>query len=57
MKDYTGFLLRLPPELHKQIKELAERDVRSMNGEMVYALRRFVDSRAVYHVKKEKDDG
>lgn len=33
-------LLRLPPELHALVKALAERDVRSLNSEIVYLLRR-----------------
>jgi hypothetical protein len=33
-------LVRLPPDLHALLKELAERDVRSLNSEMVYLLRR-----------------
>lgn len=32
-------ILRLPPDLHATLKALAERDVRSLNSEMVYLLR------------------
>jgi len=57
MKDYVGFSLRLPPELHRQIKALAKRDVRSMHGEMLYALWLFTDRRRVYPDETGKDDG
>ena len=57
MKDYVGFSLRLPPELHRQIKALAKRDVRSLNGEMVYALWLLTDRRRVYPDETGKDDG
>jgi hypothetical protein len=32
-------LVRLPPDLHAILKALAERDVRSLNSEIVYLLR------------------
>jgi predicted HicB family RNase H-like nuclease len=39
---YSGkILLRLPPELHETIARLAMRDERSVNAEIVWALREF----------------
>lgn len=36
--------VRLPADLHRRIVQLAERDLRSLNAEMVWLLRRAVDT-------------
>lgn len=36
--------LRLPPELHKALVEMAERDLRSLNAEILHILRRAVEN-------------
>lgn len=38
MVDIVRFLLRLPPELHSEMKELAERDRRSLHAEILVLL-------------------
>jgi hypothetical protein len=35
--------LRLPEELHKEIKELAQKEKRSLNGQLVYMLETFIE--------------
>ncbi len=35
--------LRLPPDLEADLKEIADRNERSLHGEMVYALRSYVE--------------
>jgi hypothetical protein len=37
--DSVPFLLRLPPDLYDLVKSAADRETRSMNGEIVHALR------------------
>lgn len=36
------FLLRLPPDLHAQLKAVAEREQRSLNAQIIYALRQWI---------------
>ena len=43
MGDIVRFVLRLPPELHRKLKELAERENRSLHGQILYILRRAVE--------------
>ncbi len=39
MADVLRFVLRLPPDLHEQLKELADREGRSLHGQILYMLR------------------
>ncbi len=39
------FLLRLPPELHREIQAWAEQEMRSVNGQIEYLLREAVRAR------------
>lgn len=41
--------LRLPPELKRRLKELAEKNQRSLNGEVVWALTRYAEEATGYH--------
>ena len=43
MPEMTRFALRLPPELYEALQALAARDKRSVNGEIVYILDRYVE--------------
>jgi len=40
MRDVVRFLLRLPPDLHDQLKAWAEEEERSLHAQIIYALRR-----------------
>jgi hypothetical protein len=37
--DRKPFLLRLPPELHRELQAWAEQELRSLNGHIEYLLR------------------
>ncbi len=43
MADVLRFVLRLPPDLHGQLKELADREGRSLHGQILYMLRECVN--------------
>ena len=43
MPEMTRFALRLPPELYEALQALAARDRRSVNGQIVYILDRYVE--------------
>jgi predicted HicB family RNase H-like nuclease len=43
MKDEAKLTIRLPPALHRRLVELARRDRRSLNGEVVFLLERAAD--------------
>lgn len=45
MKDYVSINLRLPPDLHKQVKEAAEQETRSLNGQIIQMLREAIAKR------------
>jgi hypothetical protein len=45
------FLLRLPPDLHDELRAWAEQDLRSLNGQIEFLLREAVKRR-----KGEKDE-
>jgi hypothetical protein len=36
------FVLRLPPDLHEKLKELAEREDRSLHGQIIHLLRQAI---------------
>ena len=40
-----AFLLRLPPELHDELRRWAESELRSLNGQIEYLLREAVRRR------------
>lgn len=42
--DQIRITLRLPEELHQMIAELARRDLRSLNAEIVTLLRRAIEA-------------
>ena len=43
--DRKPFLLRLPPELHRELQAWAEQELRSLNGHIEYLLREAVKRR------------
>ena len=43
--DRKPFLLRLPPDLHKDLQAWAEQELRSLNGHIEYLLREAVRRR------------
>lgn len=43
--DRKAFLLRLPPELHKELQAWAEQELRSLNGHIEFLLREAVRRR------------
>ena len=45
MPPKKSFLLRLPPELWKQLKRWADDDLRSVNAQVEYLLREAVNQR------------
>lgn len=40
MGEIVRFVLRLPPDLHEELKNWAEREERSLHAQIVYILRR-----------------
>lgn len=40
MVEAIKFLLRLPPDLHEELKAWAEREERSLHAQILYVLRR-----------------
>ncbi|EJD6598202.1 Arc family DNA-binding protein, partial [Proteus mirabilis] len=34
-REYPQFKLRMPPDMHEKLKEIAERNGRSMNAEII----------------------
>lgn len=42
MAEQVRFALRLPPETYEALQEFSARDRRSINGEIVYILERFI---------------
>ena len=43
--DRKPFLLRLPPDLHRELQAWAEQELRSLNGHIEYLLREAVRRR------------
>ena len=43
--DKKGFLLRLPPRLLEELRRWAEQDMRSINGQIEWLLRRALTDR------------
>ena len=44
-QDRKPFLLRLPPDLHKELQAWAEQELRSLNGHIEYLLREAIRRR------------
>jgi hypothetical protein len=44
-EERKSFLLRIPPELWKELEKWAADELRSVNGQIEYLLRRAVDKR------------
>ena len=44
--ERKAFLLRLSPELHDELRRWAAADLRSLNAQVEYLLRRAVDARS-----------
>lgn len=40
MGDVIRFLLRLPPDVHEELKAWADREERSLHAQILYVLRR-----------------
>lgn len=40
MGDIVKFLLRLPPDVHRELKTWADREERSLHAQILYVLRR-----------------
>ncbi len=43
--DRKGFLLRLPPQLHEELRRWAEQEMRSLNGHIEFLLRQALQAR------------
>lgn len=43
-KGTHGVLVRMPVDLHEDLKEIAERENRPVNGQIVYAIQRHVEA-------------
>jgi hypothetical protein len=52
-EDRKSFLLRLPPELWKEIERWAADELRSVNGQIEYVLRQAVARRKADRPKDE----
>ena len=42
MPDIVRFVVRLPRNLHEALQEIARREKRSLHGQIMYVLERFV---------------
>ena len=52
-EDKKSFLLRLPPELWKELERWAADELRSVNGQIEYVLRQAVAKRKADSSQKE----
>jgi hypothetical protein len=52
-EERKSFLLRLPPELWKELEKWAADELRSVNGQIEYVLRQAVGRRKVDRPKDE----
>lgn len=43
-KGTHGVLVRMPVTLHEELREIAERENRPVNGQIVYAIQRHVEA-------------
>ena len=51
--ETTGFLLRLPPRVFEELRRWAEQDMRSINGQIEWILRRALRER----LGRDPDEG
>jgi len=49
--------VRIPDEMHERIKEAAQEDVRSINGEVEWLLKVGLDSRPTPEARRESAEG
>jgi hypothetical protein len=54
-EERKSFLLRLPPELWKELEKWAADELRSVNGQIEYVLRQAVAKRKVKRKGEEQD--
>lgn len=52
MNETIGLMLRLPPEVKKWLAEIAKKDDRSMNGQVVRILRGAMESQGVSNAQR-----
>jgi hypothetical protein len=43
MAEFLRFALRIPTDLHEKLKAMAERESRSLHGQIIYLLRKAVE--------------
>jgi hypothetical protein len=55
-EERKSFLLRLPPELWKELEKWAADELRSVNGQMEYVLRQAVARRKAEHSNSGEGD-
>jgi hypothetical protein len=56
-EERKSFLLRLPPELWKEIEKWAADELRSVNGQIEYVLRQAVRQRKAAAAPPEEGEG
>lgn len=44
MAEFLRFALRIPLDLHEKLKRLAEKENRSLHGQIIYLLRKAVEA-------------
>ncbi|ARX35668.1 Arc family DNA-binding protein [Proteus mirabilis] len=42
-REYPQFKLRMPPDMHEKLKEIAERNGRSMNAEIIQIIQESIN--------------
>ena len=55
MKDRKSFLLRINPELYREIEAWAQQEMRSVNGQIEFLLRRMVRERLKRKAREKED--
>jgi hypothetical protein len=53
-EERKSFLLRIPPELWKELEKWAAGELRSVNGQIEYVLRQAVEKRKRAQAEEEK---
>jgi hypothetical protein len=56
-EERKSFLLRLPPELWKELEKWAADELRSVNGQIEYLLRQAVRQRKAHTPPEESEGG
>ncbi len=57
MAERKPFLLRLPPDLHDELRAWAEQDLRSLNGQIEFLLREAVRRRKGEDAERRRTRG